>query len=158
MDSAEPIEETWYRTVLNACALEVDISRFAVGDHTIVGNKGISLSGGQRQRIALARALNSKNDIFILDDVFSAVDASTQQIIFGRIFGQDGLLGKLNATTVLITHKGHDILNYSRLIASVTPFSQVSAAFRLDCRSRCQWSYRLQRDLRRIEPPRGIRP
>lgn len=103
---SKTIDETWYRTVVKACALDVDISRFAMGDHTVIGNNGISLSGGQRQRIALARALYLKNDIFILDDVFSASDASTQQVVFQATLGPNGLVRKLNSTAVLVTHTG----------------------------------------------------
>lgn len=41
----------WYRTVVSACALELDIKKMPAGDETLVGSKGSKLSGGQRQRI-----------------------------------------------------------------------------------------------------------
>ncbi|KAJ5876727.1 hypothetical protein N7455_000192 [Penicillium solitum] len=44
-------DSDWYRTVISACALDVDIKRMVVGDNTSVGSKGSKLSGGQRQRI-----------------------------------------------------------------------------------------------------------
>ena len=40
---------------------------------TEIGEKGINLSGGQKQRVALARAIYSDADIYIMDDVLSAV-------------------------------------------------------------------------------------
>jgi len=52
---------------------------------TEVGEKGIMLSGGQRQRIALARAMLKEADVFILDDVLSAVDHNTEQRIIGNL-------------------------------------------------------------------------
>lgn len=44
-------DESWYRTVIKACALEQDVRTWAKGDETVAGAKGISLSGGQKQRL-----------------------------------------------------------------------------------------------------------
>lgn len=44
-------EESWYRQVVRACALDTDLQNLADGDLTVVGSKGMKLSGGQRQRI-----------------------------------------------------------------------------------------------------------
>lgn len=52
------------------------------GDQTEIGERGINLSGGQKQRIQLARAVYQDCDIYLLDDVFSAVDAETGSEIF----------------------------------------------------------------------------
>ena len=41
---------------------------------TIIGEKGINLSGGQKARVSLARALYSNKDIYLFDDIISAVD------------------------------------------------------------------------------------
>jgi ATP-binding cassette, subfamily C (CFTR/MRP), member 1 len=43
--------ESWYRRVLRACALDTDLQQMDEGDYTIVGSKGVKLSGGQKQRI-----------------------------------------------------------------------------------------------------------
>ncbi|KAL1301831.1 hypothetical protein AAFC00_006016 [Neodothiora populina] len=55
--SKDPIDEKWYSTVIQACALDRDLSLWPKGDATIVGSKGLTLSGGQRQRVALARTV-----------------------------------------------------------------------------------------------------
>lgn len=52
------------------------------GDQTEIGERGINLSGGQKQRIQLARAVYQDCDVYLLDDVFSAVDAHTGSEIF----------------------------------------------------------------------------
>ncbi|KAH7314782.1 hypothetical protein KP509_21G019800 [Ceratopteris richardii] len=52
------------------------------GDQTEIGEKGINLSGGQKQRIQLARAIYQDKDVYLLDDVLSAVDAHTGSHLF----------------------------------------------------------------------------
>nr|XP_032817141.1 canalicular multispecific organic anion transporter 2-like isoform X1 [Petromyzon marinus] len=97
-----PLDETWYREVLQACALEQDLLALPAGDNTEIGEKGINLSGGQRQRVSLARAIYSKASVFLLDDPLSAVDAHVGKHIFERVIGPSGLLA--GQTRVLVTH------------------------------------------------------
>ena len=63
------------------CILQ-DIAMLPCGDNTMVGDRGIKLSGGQKARISLARALYAEADIYLLDDPFSAVDATVARYIF----------------------------------------------------------------------------
>ncbi|KAH7623235.1 hypothetical protein Ndes2526B_g01656 [Nannochloris sp. 'desiccata'] len=65
-----------YLKILHACALSTEeLSSLSRGDNTHVGDAGSTVSGGQRARIALARALYSNADVYLLDDVLAAVDA-----------------------------------------------------------------------------------
>lgn len=48
---ASPYQADWYRMVIRACGLEVDISSLTKGHDTMVGTQGASLSGGQKQRV-----------------------------------------------------------------------------------------------------------
>jgi ATP-binding cassette subfamily C (CFTR/MRP) protein 1 len=107
------IDESWYQAVVRACALDVDISILEDEDRTIIGSKGVTLSGGQKQRVALARALYSRHELFILDDVFSALDGSTERIVFERTFGKNGLLRKLGSTVLLVTHTSTALLEFA---------------------------------------------
>ena len=68
------IDETRYKKVLQQCGLEHDISLFAAGDQTEVGEKGLTLSGGQKARITLARAVYSQAEIILMDDVLAALE------------------------------------------------------------------------------------
>lgn len=52
-----PYMEERFTEVLRVCGLERDLAIFPDGDHTSVGEKGLSLSGGQKARLALARAI-----------------------------------------------------------------------------------------------------
>ena len=70
---------------LKLAGFELDPKIFPQGLDTVVGEKGILLSGGQRQRIALARSLLKEADIYILDDVLSAVDYETEKIIIENL-------------------------------------------------------------------------
>ncbi len=68
--------------------------------NTVVGERGVSLSGGQKQRIAIARAFLVNRSILLLDDIFSALDATTEKLIFESI--KSNFKGK---TLLLITHR-----------------------------------------------------
>ncbi len=42
----------------------------------------------------------------VLDDVLSAIDARTEQLVVGRLFGKRGLVRRLGTTVILATHAG----------------------------------------------------
>lgn len=96
-----PFIEKRYIATLTACALNKDLSYLEDGDETEIGEKGITLSGGQKARVALARAVYSRAQNVLMDDVLSAVDAHTAKHLY-----QQCLLGPLmkNRTQILITH------------------------------------------------------
>uniref|UniRef100_A0AAR2KT00 ABC-type glutathione-S-conjugate transporter n=1 Tax=Pygocentrus nattereri TaxID=42514 RepID=A0AAR2KT00_PYGNA len=95
-------KESWYQSVLEACALLPDLEILPARDATEIGEKGLNLSGGQKQRVSLARAVYRKADTYLLDDPLSAVDAHVGQHIFDRVIGPKGILK--NKTRVLVTH------------------------------------------------------
>lgn len=98
-----PFDEDRYTEVLRACALEKDLQSLPDGDLTEIGEKGVNISGGQKQRISLARIIYSQNDIVLLDDPLSAVDAHVGKHIFDHCI--NGLLKY--KTRVLVTHQLH---------------------------------------------------
>lgn len=90
-----------YKEVLEACALDEDLSILPAGDQTEVGEKGVTLSGGQRARIALARAVYQEKELYLLDDPLAAVDADVATHLLHRC-----ILGALSHTTrLLCTHR-----------------------------------------------------
>lgn len=94
-------DDRWYSTVIEACALNEDLQQLSSGDQTRIGSRGIALSGGQCQRLALARAVYARNDTYIFDDALSGLDVDTEDQIFHRLLGLDGLLRRQNTTVVL---------------------------------------------------------
>ncbi|XP_044502661.1 ABC transporter C family member 4-like [Mangifera indica] len=96
-----PMNREKYREVIRVCCLEKDLEMMEFGDKTEIGERGINLSGGQKQRIQLARAVYQDCDTYLLDDVFSAVDAHTGSDIFKDCVRR-ALKGK---TILLVTHQ-----------------------------------------------------
>ncbi|CDY11440.1 BnaA09g40060D [Brassica napus] len=96
-----PMDSNKYNEVVKVCCLDKDLQMMEFGDQTEIGERGINLSGGQKQRIQLARAVYQEADVYLLDDVFSAVDAHTGSDIFKKCV-RGALKGK---TVLLVTHQ-----------------------------------------------------
>lgn len=111
------MDPPWYQAVLRACALYEDLRQLPKGDKTLIGSKGIALSGGQSHRIALARAIYSQKDIFILDDVFSGLDATTEDKVFHNLLGTDGLLRRRGATVIVTASSSKRVPFADQIIA-----------------------------------------
>ncbi|KAI6212523.1 hypothetical protein M3Y94_00035900 [Aphelenchoides besseyi] len=98
----EQMDEDRYNKVVRACALIPDLKLLADGDSTLIGERGVNLSGGQKARVALARAVYQQADVYLLDDVLSAVDNQVSKHIFTKVIGPKGLLN--NRTRVMATN------------------------------------------------------
>jgi manganese/zinc/iron transport system ATP- binding protein len=83
------------RDIAQACLEKIGMLQFA--------NRQIAnLSGGQQQRVFLARALAQESDLYLMDEPFAGVDATTEAAIVT-------LLQELKARgkTILVVH--HDL-------------------------------------------------
>ncbi|KAL0950645.1 hypothetical protein HGRIS_007433 [Hohenbuehelia grisea] len=96
-----PFDEARYKKVIYQCCLERDLELFAARDDTEVGEKGLTLSGGQKARITLARAIYSRANTILLDDVLAALDVHTAKWIAEKCFSGDLIKGR---TVILVTH------------------------------------------------------
>ncbi|TCD69030.1 hypothetical protein EIP91_009093 [Steccherinum ochraceum] len=94
-------EEERYNKVIEQCGLKPDLELFEAGDMTEVGEKGLTLSGGQKARVTLARAVYSRAEILLLDDVLAALDVHTSKWIAEKCFKGDLVRGR---TVILVTH------------------------------------------------------
>ncbi len=72
-----------------------------VGLEQLLDRKPGQLSGGQRQRVALARAIIAENNICLMDEPLSNLDAKLRQVM--RVEIRD-LQERLQMTVVYVTH------------------------------------------------------
>ncbi|XP_067906009.1 ATP-binding cassette sub-family C member 12 [Heterodontus francisci] len=93
--------EKRYKKVIEVCSLEHDLTILPFGDLTEIGERGINLSGGQKQRISIARAVYSDQDVYLLDDPLSAVDAHVGKHIFMQCIKEE----LREKTVILVTHQ-----------------------------------------------------
>ena len=73
-----------YQKCIKLSQMEGDLRLLEDGDRTQVTENGVNLSGGQKQRVALARALYQDSDIYLMDDVLSAIDNHLSSRIFSE--------------------------------------------------------------------------
>ncbi len=94
-DEGEKLEQAIYSAVLDR-----DIKNFKDGIDTLIGSKGVKLSGGQRQRVAVARMFARKADLYVFDDISSALDIETEIKLWDRMFERKNI-------TVLVVSNRH---------------------------------------------------
>ncbi|MCT1402335.1 ABC transporter ATP-binding protein/permease [Paenibacillus sp. p3-SID867] len=94
----ERTEEALERAVRLA-VMEKDIENLDQGLETFVGPRGVMLSGGQIQRAATARMLITGADLFIFDDLSSALDVETEQQVWDGLFKEQGV------TCIAVSHR-----------------------------------------------------
>ena len=107
----------FYDLTVEACALLDDFKNIPDGDQTEVGERGISLSGGQKARLSLARAVYARADIYILDDILSAVDQHVGRHLINRVLGKDAILStktRILATNAIPVLKAADFIGLLR--------------------------------------------
>lgn len=68
-----------------AC-FEPDLETMPDGLDTFIGSKGMRLSGGQLQRVAAARMFIRQPELLVFDDLSSALDNATEQLLWSRLF------------------------------------------------------------------------
>jgi ABC-type transport system involved in cytochrome bd biosynthesis fused ATPase/permease subunit len=88
-----------YDKAIQSAQLPHDLEKMPSNELSEVGERGAALSGGQKARLALARCFYSNRDIYLLDDVLSAVNKDIADQIFRK--GVQDLLA--NKTVVMVT-------------------------------------------------------
>lgn len=90
-------------TALYTAVMEQDIANLEHGLDTVLGVQGVKLSGGQRQRTAAARTLIRNPALLVFDDLSSALDVETEQLLWQQ-------LAKLPEKTCLVVSHRHAAL------------------------------------------------
>jgi ATP-binding cassette, subfamily B, multidrug efflux pump len=108
LDHKSPAEA---RKAAVSASIDREISQFAAGYDTMIGERGVTLSGGQKQRISIARALAGDHEIVIFDDCLSAVDARTEKEIITNLYNY-----LQNKTAIIITHRIFSLFEFDRIV------------------------------------------
>lgn len=88
-----------------------DIDHMPEGLATMVGPRGVRLSGGQIQRSASARMLNRRSQLLVLDDVSSALDVQTEQLLWKRLFN-----ARADIAALVVSHRHAALAEADRVI------------------------------------------
>ena len=125
-----------------------NISEFAEGYATVLGERGVTVSGGQKQRISIARALMKDAPILILDESVSAVDTETERTIISNL--RENRKGK---TTILIAHRISTVEKMDKII--FIDDGKILAVGSHDELSRTSPEYRTMVELQKLEEEKG---
>ncbi|WP_308637263.1 ABC transporter ATP-binding protein [Paenibacillus silvisoli] len=85
---------------IHNAVMEYDIAHLHHGLETMIGPRGVKLSGGQMQRTAAARMLVRDAQLYVFDDLSSALDVETEQRLWERLFQSRG-----GATCLVVSHR-----------------------------------------------------
>lgn len=91
--------ESALERAISLSVMDKDIGDLDNGLETAVGPRGVMLSGGQIQRAATARMLMTGADLYIFDDLSSALDVETEQKVW------DGLFKERDMTCIAVSHR-----------------------------------------------------
>ena len=80
-----PADQVDLAAAIHAAVLEADLDELADGLDTRVGSRGVKLSGGQIQRTATARMLVRTPELYVFDDLSSALDVETEELLWQRL-------------------------------------------------------------------------
>lgn len=84
---------------VKAAVLNYDLDEMEKGLNTMIGTKGVKLSGGQMQRTAAARMFVRDAEIYLIDDMSSALDVKTENKIWQRFLDDE------KRTCVAVSHR-----------------------------------------------------
>lgn len=89
---------------LTLAAFDQDLTEMPDGLDTLVGPRGVRLSGGQVQRATAARALARVPELLVVDDLSSALDVETEQVLWTRI-AEAARTGRGPQTLLVVSHR-----------------------------------------------------
>jgi ATP-binding cassette, subfamily B, bacterial len=87
------------KNAIHTAVMEHDIGSLEKGLDTMIGTRGVKLSGGQIQRTATARMFIRNAELLVFDDLSSALDVRTEQLLWERLFSQQ------EHTCLVVSHR-----------------------------------------------------
>lgn len=94
-----PEEHADLQKAIHAAVMERDVAVLEHGMDTVIGTRGVKLSGGQAQRTAAARMLVRDAELLVFDDLSSALDVETEQVLWERLFALE------QRTCLIVSHR-----------------------------------------------------
>ncbi len=98
-----PEEKVHLAAAIRAAVMEQDVQEMEQGLETLIGRKGVKISGGQQQRAAAARMFVRAPELYIFDDLSSALDVETERTLWEQLFTQRD--GDDVATCLVVSHR-----------------------------------------------------
>jgi ATP-binding cassette subfamily B protein len=93
------VEPAEIEEAIATAVMEQDLAHLEAGLETEVGTRGVKLSGGQLQRVAAARMFVRQAELQVFDDLSSALDVETEQMLWERIFARG------QKTCLVVSHR-----------------------------------------------------
>jgi ATP-binding cassette subfamily B protein len=94
-----PLDRVDLAAAVRLAVLEQDLAQLEHGLDSVLGVKGVKISGGQLQRAAAARMFVRDPELFVFDDLSSALDVETETELWQRVFE------RLEATCLVVSHR-----------------------------------------------------
>ena len=94
-----PEDKVDITAAIHSAVMERDLESLEQGLATTIGTRGVKLSGGQAQRSAAARMFVRDAELFVFDDLSSALDVETEHILWERLFEQR------KSTYLVVSHR-----------------------------------------------------
>jgi ATP-binding cassette subfamily B protein len=110
-----PSAEKDLAAAVRSAVFEKDVAAMEIGLDTPVGPRGMRLSGGQVQRAAATRMFVRHPELLVFDDLSSALDVQTEQLLWQRLFARDQT-GQNDATCLVVSHRRTALLRADPII------------------------------------------
>lgn len=95
-----PASQTELEGAVRLAVLEDDVASLEHGMDTRIGPRGVKLSGGQIQRTAAARMFVREAEIYVFDDLSSALDVETERMMWQRVFARE-----MQSACLVVSHR-----------------------------------------------------